>query len=61
MFGEKIPSCRTRNKENGKIGDLIVTVSIEFSHNLSDDEIRLYEQLKNLSKDDMRKNFGYGS
>ena len=28
---------------------------------LSEDEIKLYERLKNLSKDDVRKNFGYGS
>ena len=48
-------------KKNGKVGDLIVTVSIEISHNLSDDEIKLYEQLKNLSSDNVRKNFGYGS
>lgn len=31
-------------------------VSIEFSQDLSDDEIKLYEKLKNLSKDDVRKN-----
>lgn len=44
-------------KKNGKIGDLIVTVSIEFSHDLSDDEIELYKKLKNLSADDVRKDF----
>ena len=59
--GQKFRLAGQGIKKNGKIGDLIVTVSIEFSHNLSDDEIKLYEQLKNLSKDDMRKNFGYGS
>jgi DnaJ-class molecular chaperone len=46
-------------KKHNKIGDLIVTVSIEFSHDLSEDELRLYEQLKNLSKDEVRKNFDY--
>lgn len=59
--GQKFRLANQGIKKNGKIGDIIVTVSIEFSHNLSDDEIKLYEQLKNLSKDDMRKNFGYGS
>lgn len=59
--GQKFRIAKQGLKKNGKVGDLIVTVSIEFSHNLSDDEIKLYEQLKNLSLDDVRKNFGYGS
>lgn len=59
--GQKFRIAKQGLKKNGKVGDLIVTVSIEFSHNLSDDEIKLYEQLKNLSSDDVRKNFGYGS
>ncbi|MBP3846752.1 DnaJ domain-containing protein [bacterium] len=59
--GQKFRIAKQGLKKNGKIGDLIVTVSIEISHNLSDDEIKLYEQLKNLSSEDVRKNFGYGS
>lgn len=59
--GQKFRIAGQGIKKGGKIGDLIVTVSIEFSHNLSDDEIRLYQQLKNLSHDDVRKSFGYGS
>lgn len=59
--GQKFRIAKQGLKKNGKIGDLIITVSIEFSHNLSDDEIKLYEQLKNLSSDNVRKNFGYGS
>ena len=59
--GQKFRIAKQGLKKNGKIGDLIVTVSIEFSHNLSDDEIKLYEQLKNLSSDNVRENFGYGS
>ena len=59
--GQKFRIAKQGLKKNGKVGDLIVTVSIEISHNLSDDEIKLYEQLKNLSSDDVRKNFGYGS
>lgn len=59
--GQKFRIAKQGLKKNGKIGDLIVTVSIEISHNLSDDEIKLYKQLKNLSSEDVRKNFGYGS
>lgn len=54
--GQKFRISGQGIKKNGKVGDLIITVSIEISHNLSDDEIRLYEQLKNLSKDNIRKN-----
>ena len=54
--GQKFRIAGQGIKKNGKIGDLIVTVSIEFSQDLSDDEIKLYEKLKNLSKDDVRKN-----
>ena len=54
--GQKFRIAGQGIKKNGKIGDLIVTVSIEFSQDLSDDEIELYEKLKNLSKDDVRKN-----
>lgn len=55
--GQKFRIANQGIKKNGKIGDLIITVSIEFSHDLSDDEIKLYKELKNLSKDDVRKNF----
>lgn len=54
--GQKFRIAKQGIKKNGKIGDLIITVSIEFSHNLSDDEIKLYKQLKNLSTEDLRKN-----
>lgn len=54
--GQKFRISKQGIKKNGKIGDLIITVSIEFSHNLSEDEIKLYEKLKNLSKDNVRKN-----
>ena len=55
--GQKFRISGQGIKKNGKIGDLIVTVSIEFSHDLSDDEVKLYEKLKNLSNEDVRKNF----
>lgn len=54
--GQKFRIAKQGIKKNGKVGDLIVTVSIEFSHDLSDDEIKLYQKLKNLSKDNVRKN-----
>jgi hypothetical protein len=59
--GQKFRIAKQGLKKGDKTGDLIVTVSIEISKDLSDDEIRLYEQLKKLSKDNVRKNFGYGS
>ena len=59
--GQKFRIAGQGIKKNGKVGDLIVTVSIEFSQSLSDDEIKLYEQLKNLSNDNVRKNFEYGN
>lgn len=54
--GQKFRIAGQGIKKNGKVGDLIIIVSIEFSHDLSDDEVKLYEKLKNLSKDDIRKN-----
>lgn len=54
--GQKFRIANQGIKKNGKIGDLIITVSIEFSHTLSDDEIKLYKKLKNLSSEDLRKN-----
>lgn len=59
--GQKFRIAKQGIKKNGKVGDLIVTVSIEFSHNLSEDEIKLYEQLKNISTDNVREKFNYGS
>lgn len=54
--GQKFRIAGQGIKKGGKVGDLIITVTIEISHDLSDDEIKLYEALKNLSKDDVRKN-----
>lgn len=39
----------------GKKGDMIVTVNIEIPKKLSAEEIKLYEQLKNISKDNIRE------
>jgi len=59
--GQKFRIANQGIKKNGKTGDLIITVSIEFSQDLSDDEIKLYQKLKNLSKDDLRKNIINGN
>jgi len=42
--------------ENEKLGDMIVTVYIEIPKNLSKKEIELYEELKNVSNNDIREN-----
>ena len=58
--GQKFRISGQGIKKNGKVGDLIVTVNIEVPQNLTEDEIRLYERLKNLSNEDVRKNFSSG-
>lgn len=40
----------------GKKGDMIVTVNIETPKKLSDEEIKLYKQLKNITKTNIREN-----
>lgn len=42
--------------ENGKIGDMIVTVHIEIPCSLSDDERKLYEKLRKMSQHNLREN-----
>lgn len=42
--------------ENGKIGDMIVTVHIEIPCSLSDDERKLYEKLRKMSQHNVREN-----
>lgn len=43
-------------EQDGKKGDMIVTVSIEVPKNPSKEEIELYKKLKNISKTNIRKN-----
>ncbi len=54
--GQKFRLAGQGLKKNGKVGDMIVTVSIEISKHLSDDEIKLYEKLKKLAADNIREN-----
>ena len=42
-------------KTNGKFGDMIITVEIQLPKNLSDEEINLYKELKNLSRSNKRE------
>lgn len=43
-----------------KDGDMIIITDIEISKSLSDDEVKLYEKLKKLCKDNLRENLLYG-
>jgi len=54
--GQKFRLAGQGLKKNGKIGDLIITVTIEIPKRLSDDEVKLYEKLKKLSADNIREN-----
>lgn len=54
--GQKFRLAGQGLKKNGKIGDMIVTVSIEIPKRLSDDEVKLYEKLRKLSADNIREN-----
>ena len=47
---------RQRSNLKLKIGDIIVTVSIEIPKTLSEDEVKLYEKLKKLSSNNIREN-----
>lgn len=53
----KLASEGLENKSKTKKGDIIVTVQIKLPEKLSDKEKELYSQLKNLSSDDIRKDF----
>lgn len=54
--GQKFRLSGQGIKKNGKTGDMIVVVNIEFSSSLSDDETKLYEKLKKMSSKDIREN-----
>lgn len=56
--GQKFRLSGQGLKGQGKeIGDMIVTVNIEIPKTLSKREIELYEELKAITKTDIRKNF----
>lgn len=54
--GQKFRLKNQGLKKNSKVGDMIVTVTIEIPKHLSDDEIKLYEKLKRISAENIREN-----
>ena len=54
--GQKYRIAEQGSEKDGKKGDLIVTVKIDIPKKLSKAEIALYEQLKQLSKNNIREN-----
>lgn len=57
--GQKFRLAGQGLKEDGKFGkkgDMIVTVNIEIPKKLSEEEIKLYKQLKNATKTNIREN-----
>ena len=53
----KIASQGLDNKTKTKKGDIIITVMIKLPQTLSEKEKELYENLKNISSSDVRKEF----
>ncbi len=51
----KLEGAGVYNKSKTKKGDMIITVYIKLPKNFSDKELELYNKLKNLSADDIRK------
>ena len=47
--GQKFRVASQGLKKDGKSGDMIVTVTIDISKYLSDDEIKMYEKLRKMS------------
>ncbi len=44
-------------RQNNLVGDIIVTVKVQIPDKISDEEIQLYEKLKNLAGQNIRENF----
>lgn len=53
--GQKFRLAGQGVMQNGKKGDMIVTVNIEIPKNLSREEIELYKKLKNIAKTNIRE------
>lgn len=54
--GQKFRLAGQGLSNNGKIGDMIITVNIEVPQNPSSEEIELYKKLKDISKTNIREN-----
>lgn len=57
--GQKFRLSGLGLNKNGQIGDIIIILDIEISKSLSDDEIKLYEKLKKLDRQNLRENILY--
>lgn len=53
--GQKFSLSKCGAVQNEKIGDMIITVEIKIPNNLSDEEITLYEKLKEISTSNIRE------
>lgn len=53
--GQKFRLAGQGLKENGKTGDMIITVNIEIPQSPSAEELRLYKELKNITKRNIRE------
>lgn len=53
--GQQFRLSKQGLKTNGKFGDMIITVEIQLPKDLSDEEIRLYKELKKSSKNNVRE------
>ncbi len=58
--GQKFRLSGQGLSEDGKKGDQIVIIKIEMPRNLSSEEIKLYEKLKNISHHNVRENLVNG-
>lgn len=54
--GQKFRLAGQGLEQNGKKGDMIVTVNIEVPKNPSEKEIELYKKLRDITKEDIRDN-----
>lgn len=54
--GQKFRLAKQGVEQDGKIGDMIVTVNIETPKNPTNEEIKLYEKLKEINKENVRDN-----
>lgn len=55
--GQKIRLAGCGLVQNGKFGDMILTVEIQIPKNLTPEEFELYKKLSNISKESIRDNF----
>ena len=53
--GQKIRLAGCGIEQNNQVGDMIVTVEIQIPKNLTEEEVRLYKRLEEISGDDIRE------